>query len=200
MQQRAPLEHRQDVIWRYLRRVRKEIRNGWITYVDRLADLAREMPPQMRPHDIRACGDVEHERIANRKKLERWMSDSVSARPSMEVEEILVQAMPPQFAAECRAELTLRHGGLFVLMPVGGSMPIGDAATLLKDCGEALVALAPLLADGQIDESDSPAALLDARRELLDVGATVQGLIGRIDAALDQRDRREATQPLRAVK
>lgn len=74
-----------------------------------------------------------------------------------DLEEFWVNALPEPFRDNCQRELARRHG-------FAGSRPLADAASLVsdglpgmaKEFGEVMAALAPILADGRVDEQDLP--------------------------------------------
>lgn len=123
---------------------------------------------------------------ANGKKIRRWLNPEVSARPSVDVEECLVLALPEPDRSHCLRDLAARYGGLFVAVHAGVDLSIGGAADLMRECGEALQSLSPLLVDGQINAHDDPQLLAAARSELLDVQSAAAAVIARIDAALER--------------
>lgn len=181
-------ETRSEVISRYIRRLTRETRWSEETWSVRVVEeWHARVPESARGNDFRDSGPVAAQLQHNGRKIRRWGDSDVSARPSIDVEESLVQALPEPYRSECLAELTARHGGLFVAIAGAADGPLRAPAELLTECGQALQALGKLLADGKIAATDSTADLLDARKECLDVSACVQGLVAQIDAALDQQ-------------
>lgn len=189
-------ETRTEVIAHHVRRLTRETRTRLEDYSeDVLALWLDRTPDEARGEDFHGGRDVIKRMAANTQKLRRWFNPQVSARPSVDVEEALVLALPEPYRAQCLQALALRYGGVFWRLPAGASPSLGCAAELLQQCGEALSALAPALADNnEIDSRDPAPVLLAARRELLDVQAVILSLVARIDAALDQQ-RAEAAMP-----
>lgn len=182
-------ETRAEVIWRYVRRLTRSTRTSLADYSEMVRLQWHQLPETLRGADFSDHPDILKRMKANEQKLARWMRDDVSARPSIDVEDVLVIALPAPYRAECMAELTARWGGLFVDMPHAAALQLGNAGELLRNCGEALQALGPVFADdNKISAADSRQDLLRARKELLEVSASVSALVAQIDAAIDQQD------------
>lgn len=180
---------RTEVIGAHLKRAMRTTRLKFGGYVEDAAALwLQRTPDVVRGDDFSAHSNDDKRRATNEQKVRRWFDGGVSARPSIDVEEALVLALPEPFRGDCLRELCMRYGGLFVAMP-GCAQPLhlGVAGELVTQCGEALTALAPLLADGQIGVDDPEPALRHARRELIDVQSVIASLVARIDAALTQQ-------------
>ena len=196
-------ESRTECIARHVRRATRETR---LSIEDFSADVLRvwqeRTPPEVRcAHgaDFRQEGTPYQLMAANGQKIRRWLNPEVSARPSVDVEECLVLALPEPFRSECLRDLAARMGGLFVRVEGQANLTLGAAGELMRQTGEALEALGPLMQDGQINARDRAADLERARAELLDVQAASAAVIAQIDHALDEKQRRATSPGLRVV-
>ena len=180
---------RTEVIGAHVKRAMRTTRLKFGAYCEDAAALWQSRTPDVvRGDDFSAHSNDDKRRATNEQKVRRWFDGGVAARPSIDVEEALVLALPEPFRSDCLRELCMRYGGLFVAMPgCGQPLHLGVAGELVTQCGEALTALAPLLADGQIGVDDPEPALRHARRELIDVQSVIASLVARIDAALMQQ-------------
>lgn len=178
---------RTEVIGRYVFRLTRETRTSLEDYSEMVLRMwLQRTPESARSDDFHMGSDVLKRMAANTQKIRRWFNPQVAARPSIDVEEALVMALPQPYRAECKQALAARYGGLFWQLPDGAQPSIECASALLAASGEALTALAPAFAnDRKIDENDDPAVLLKARAELLDVQAVVLSFVASIDAALE---------------
>jgi hypothetical protein len=100
------------------------------------------------------------------------------------LEEALVLALPEPFQRECRRELAARYGELAAAIPSGAhGAAVADAATLMRETGEALADLAQCF-DGDTVRPEARAQVLRARQDLADVTACVVTLQARLTGAL----------------
>jgi hypothetical protein len=140
----------------------------------------------MRGRDFNWWGKTQYERQKqNVQKIGRWMRDDVSARPSMDVENIMVRALLPAYRSACERDLANHRGGMFVPYRRGEAALLG-LADLLNKQGDALKALAPVLADHCINAADGEPALRRAAEGIVDVQAILCGLQDHIELALQQ--------------
>lgn len=186
-----PYESRSECIYRYIRRLTRETRDAVEDYsLSVLQAWQARTPDSVRLRqgaDFKELGPVSELMRANGKKIRRWMSEEVSARPSVDVEESLVLGLPEPYRSACLQELAARYGGLFVAAPTATPASSATIADLMRTTGAELQALAPLLADGRIDHTDDPALLAEARRHALAAQSVLAGLLVSIDAALSTR-------------
>lgn len=130
-----------------------------------------QVDPRWRTVRFHTGGDVFKDMRANCQIIRRFKNADV--RFPSDLEESWIAALPQPFRADLRTALLRRIGRLNVRMPHQGlkGMTI-DAGCLLKEVGESLEALAPVLSDGAITADDLPHAD-HAIRELDDVLAAV---------------------------
>lgn len=124
---------------------------------------------------------------ANAQLVRRMLGDEAPVRMPAELEEALVLALPEPFRAECLRELCDRYGLLAVRKPpMAGDMTgaLRQPAALLREVGEALEALAPVLADGKVSREDDGPQLRTLLAELDDVIGTCMSMKAAAHAAL----------------
>ena len=92
-------------------------------------------------------------------------------------------ALPEPYGLEFRRAMARRLGFVGVLPP-SEQGAAGDVSALATEFGETMAALAPLLADGRIDDSDNPALVRKALREGTDLMAVWLALQQQLLAAL----------------
>lgn len=196
----SPYESRSECIARHITRLTRETGASIEDYsLDVLRVWQERTPAAVRDAhcaDFKERGSVFELMKANGKKIRRWLNPEESARPCVDVEEALVLALREPYRSECLRDLAARCGGLFVPIANGTPLSVGEAADLLRETGEALQAVAPLLTDGRIDRRDAPELLRKARAELLDVQASAAAMLARIDGALES----QAQPRLRSVR
>jgi hypothetical protein len=97
-------------------------------------------------------------------KVSRWFSDDVNARFPVDALESFIAAFPADRRFALQVELAMRQGMLVFPVPVVIPFADGDnLGRIGKECGEAIMAISAMLADGRIDECD--AALADAAQK-----------------------------------
>jgi hypothetical protein len=109
--------------------------------------------------------DVYADQKANAQLLRRMLSIDALVRMPVELEEALVLALPEPMRTECLRELADRYGLLAAPKPCGTRIRPVVPAGILRETGEAVIALA------QVIDQDAPrlADLQRAASELIDV-------------------------------
>jgi len=105
-------------------------------------------------------------------------------RMPADLEEAFVLAMPAPFREPCMRDLAERYGLLAVHIPVAEpSEDLANLQRILKETGEAITALGPILADGKIDSSDGPYAkhalqqVHEAQAALLEMSVRITAIL-----------------------
>ena len=181
-------EPRSETIFRHARAALTT--DGQLTervYAQRVADdYNTTVPLHLRTVEFHAgntADTVEAAQRANAQIVRRFMSGEV--RAPMDLEESFVAALPPLFRERCKSDLSARYGLLAAPMPTNNaSEQTARVADLLQQSGEAVAALAPMLADGVINAADRPHAVR-ALQELTDVQAAVACLSAQIVNVLE---------------
>jgi len=105
-------------------------------------------------------------------------------RMPADLEEAFVLSMSEEFREACKRDLAERYGLLAVRIPI--AEPCEDLANLqriLKETGEAITALGPILADGKIDLDDRPHAkhalqqVNEAQAALLEMSVRITAIL-----------------------
>lgn len=105
-----------------------------------------------------------------------------------DIEEAVVLALPEPYQADCKAELAERYDMLpAYISHVRPDKSIVNIATLLKEFGETVEALAPMLADGKIDKDDAHLAK-KALKETHDLQGVLHEITGQIVSILPEDD------------
>lgn len=191
-------ETRSECVLRHVKLLTRRTRIS----LEKFSELVVEAAQQRLPHDatdFKLDGDVFERMAANGQKIARWMNPEVSARPSVDAEDVLVLALPEPFRSDCERDLAMRRGRISLELPAGSVAGLTHAGDLLRECGEALQALSVPFADGVIDERDDPEALDRAERELMDVEGRVQMLLAMIRMARERQRTKGNVTPLRRV-
>lgn len=144
---------------------------------------------------------------ANALHVRRFLGmSSPNVRLPAELEEALVLALPEAFKRECLKELAARYGLLASRAPHPDGRAWDGPADLMRECAEALSALAPALVDGKIGQEDA-AELRACMRHLDDVHSAAHSLMVQLSDALDNKPRvvhpheyRASVSPLRAAE
>lgn len=111
---------------------------------------------------------VERAQRANAAAVRRFVSGEV--RMPVDLEEALVDALPPAVRERCIRALSARRGMLPVAMPTAdGIEQTRRVAELMHSAADAVAAIAPMLSDGTLDAADRPyaAAALDQLRRVI---------------------------------
>lgn len=140
-------------------------------YADDVRQHYNAMHPDPRDRLVRfhETGDVLHDLRENRQVVMRRLRGKIKFE--CDVEEAVVDALPPEPRAALLRLLSARYGLLAVPMPQNALPGVAeDIARFAREFGEAISAYGELLADdGAIDEHDDPAKLRKALAETDDV-------------------------------
>jgi len=118
---------------------------------------------------------------ANAQLLRRMLAGDV--RMPVDLEEAIVLSMPLPYRQRCLSQLAGRYDLLAVPLPaLTGGEQHAQVADMMREAGDVLQALAPMLADGQINTADRPHAA-KARRELHELLTVAMALQHTITAA-----------------
>ncbi|SFD67405.1 hypothetical protein SAMN05660831_02075 [Thiohalospira halophila DSM 15071] len=121
-----------------------------------------------------------------RKRVERYLRGD-NALP-VELEEAWVSALGGEWSTGCRRELARRMGLLGARLPEeGAEATVTDAGALLRTAGAAVEALAPIVADGVVDEHDRP-HVGRALSQIANAQAELTTWIQRLSAVLDDEE------------
>ena len=119
----------------------------------------------------------------NAKTVERICNGSI--RFPLDLLDAWAEALPPPLDLEFRRVMARRLGFLGVEPPAPGAS-LADVGTLAVNFGATMQALAPILADGRIDDNDSPALIREALRDGGDLVAGWMTVQARLLAALGE--------------
>lgn len=177
-------ETRSETIFRHTNEMLHVTRTSMASFAQQVVENYHdEVPSEARCVEFKMDGDMFRVATTNAQKLHRYMEQEVSARLPVDLEESWVRALCEPYRTECRRELAKRYGLLDVSLP--SPLFYSDIETvsrLTKEVGEALVAIAPALADADIDFADAqhlPAAL----KEIEDVISAALSLKARLERA-----------------
>lgn len=123
----------------------------------------------------------EKDRFHNRQILDRLISGAVKAFPG-DLEEPWVNSLPEPYRTQALRELAGRYGLLAARVRTT-SEGVASVADIASDAGAVLQAMAPIVADGVINESDRP-HLKVAMTKLADLAADIASLQAQLAAAL----------------
>jgi len=131
-------------------------------------------------------GDATKMLAANAQLLFRMIKGSVKF--PADIEEAVVLALPEPYQNDCLAELSGRYGLLAAHVPdCSPNSSVTNISHLMKETGEALEAIAPMLSDGVIDKKDSHLAKT-ALKEINDVLAELIRVQTEITNILPEND------------
>ncbi|MBR0346057.1 MAG: hypothetical protein IJI03_12445 [Rudaea sp.] len=179
-------ESRQSVL---LHHINMAVQNSAMTK-RRYATCVRDQydartPAALRSIRFHATRDPYSDERLNEQTLRRLLDDADDI--PVAIEEALVLALPQPFQRECRRELAARLGELAAPMPTGEhGAAVANAATLMRETGEALADLAQCF-DGETIPPDKRAVAMHALGELDDVTAQVFTIKTRLEQALAAR-------------
>ena len=129
-------------------------------------------------------GDASKMLVANAQLMFRIIKGAVKF--PADIEEAVVLTLPEPYKGDCLAELAGRYGLLAAHVPdISCNESVSNISHLMKETGEAIEKLAPMLADGVIDENDAHLAK-DALKEINDVFAELVQLQARITNILPE--------------
>jgi hypothetical protein len=118
---------------------------------------------------------------ANTKAVQRYLDGTVPI--PVDIEEVWCRVMPPPYRDRAIFELCARFGVLPVL--VSEETDIHALADLMRDEAAMIEAMAPILADGDIDDDDRPAAI-EAIPKVRKAMAAMAGLLARLESVTGQ--------------
>lgn len=155
-------------------------------YVAMVPEHARGL--DLHPPREASVVDWELDRDALRHQVDRLCTGQT--RFPAELEEAWVAALPEPHRHACLAELASRHGLLAVPIPAG-ACGVADFAHYLHQFGQSVEALAPIVADGRIDQED--------REHIPEAIAALREVITRALAIQCQMERATTATQLRAA-
>lgn len=164
----------------------RDTRDGVVGFADRVADhyLEHTSEEHRRVPLKPLLGDISQisaAQKANRQTVDRYIKGEVKTFPC-DLEEAWVAALQAPFQDEALRLLSARHG----LLAAKARAP-GEALESLSDATHAFSAflggMAPIVADGVIDERDQP-HLKSALEELADLQAAMASIQSQLTAAL----------------
>jgi len=196
-------ETRSQLIWRHVHELINRTSASWETY----AAQARESYEQAVPKELRVV-EWSQQRDAHKRMrldaqtLRRFEHDTRHGLPD-DLEEAMVAALEALGYSghqQLLGELAQRYGLLAAPLPKTGPVDdINGVGRLLKETGEAIQAIAPILADGRIDENDAPLAkkalteINEAIAELVSYSQRITAILPELPAAPKPRG------PIKAV-
>ena len=181
----------QVVIYGYTRRVFDETAMNAQSFAMALAERYLGMTaPDVRSVPFRLGDDLAADMRHNGQILRRYMDGTVKVLPA-DLIDAWVLSLPEPFRGECERDLARRRGLLPVRMAVadGTSRAIG-LADLAAEFAQLIEAIAPALADGNIDMTDLPFArrILDESDDLISAVLTVRRQVQAILPAVSAAD------------
>lgn len=143
-----------------------------ITFAQRLADAyhaATPLPDRVIELHAGTTADAQLRAMKqNATTVSRLVSGAI--RFPLDLVEAWADALPDELGLAFRREVARRLGFVGALPP-SQAAPGADVGALASEFGATMQALAPLLADGRIDDADSPALIRRALREGTDLVA-----------------------------
>lgn len=188
------METRSDVIWRHVAKMARQTADSIEDYSEDVLRVWLERTPlSARRMDFVKDGPVYERMRTNGKKIRRWMSPDSPGRPSIDVEEALVYALPEPYRSNCRRELARRYDLLDVPVPdCAHTTALENMASFTSEVGLVFQRLSPVLSDGNIGKNDRefiPAAIT----ELQNLVAAAEGLMLRLRAAATDKNGAQST-------
>jgi len=119
-------------------------------------------------------GDAFEDMKANAQLLFRMMKPAATSRLPVDLEEPIVLALPEERQRNLKAELAARYD--LLAAPIPHNDPehnVFSLALLLKTTGGTIEALAPVIADGVIDDNDLP----HAKKALKEINKSLAELV-----------------------
>ena len=175
-----------------------QTRGGVVAFADKVADLYEErVPAEHRRAKFKpVVGDLDQisaAQKANRQTVDRYIRGEVKAFPSC-LEEAWVLSLPEPFQEEALRVLAGRYGMLpaRLLDPSDGIAGMSDAT---HDYADFMRAMAPILADGVINEKDRP-YIKRALSELADLQGSLASIQQQLTAVLPD----EPAMPVRRLQ
>ena len=149
-------EPRSTTITRYTQRCLNETSKSFESLTaDIVETYNRLVPEHLQRVHFKQGGDAFSDNRLNANKLRRYIDDNHENRFPADIEEAWVLSLPPEYQKQCLTELTNRYGFLPVRIRVAiGNADMTNTGELMKEVGEALEALAPIMADNKITQDD----------------------------------------------
>jgi len=180
-------ETRSQVIWRHAHTCINRTSASWETYAAQVRDAYEAaVPKDLRVVEWSQQRDAHKRMRLDAQTLRRFEHDTRHGLPD-DLEEAMVRALEALGYGghqQLLGELAQRYGLLAAPLPV--ATPVDDVngiGRLLKETGEAIQAIAPILEDGRIDENDAPLAkhalkeINDAIGELVSYAQRITGIL-----------------------
>lgn len=152
------------------------------------ADDVKNLYHQRIPNPAARCvrfhegGDAIKDLKANDQLVQRFLQQDVKF--PADIEEAFVLALPPQRRRRCLADLMARYELLAAPIPKATTEDASESLSrLLDSTGAVIRAIAPMMADGVVDERDAPHAK-KALRTIHSAQAELTGWAQRITDAL----------------
>lgn len=182
-------EPRSRTLLRHTRQAVRDQRLCVMKFATALADrYLAEVLPEDRVVKFRPMhGDTEQVLAAQKHNVQivdRYLKGVVKAFPA-DLEDAWVSELPQPYRTRCTRDLAARRGLLAVTDPRSTDAPLQQSAELsdlLREVGEACTRLAPIFADGRVDETDMPfiGPALDELGEVLTVGLQLHRRLAKV--------------------
>lgn len=127
---------------------------------------------------------------ANAQIVTRFMDGTV--RFPADLEESWVAALVDPFRMDCARELAQRYGFIGAMAPRTRGEPVWTMGDMALRFGSMMQAIAPIIADGRIDQADCPAQILEALKLWTDMQAAGVALQQQLLNALPAQARKAA--------
>lgn len=200
-----PALPRTKVLHHYVQRYLRETgtkQQGWAhTVAERYVERT---PLEHRSVQFHFGGDADKDAKANRQIIERMFDPDESVRFPADLEEAVVFSLPPAWRTGLLSDLAARYDLLTAQIPHAGEAPSADwcarAGRLMTEAGQALEALAPVVADGSIDEDDCRDELREALRQQRELQSLSVEITAALQQALFERRARDHQTTVKVVK
>ncbi len=182
-------EPRSQVIWRHVHALINQTSTTWPTFcTDVRANYEHAVPPDMRRVEFSSHRDTHQRMLLDAQTLRRFEHDYKFGLPA-DIEEAMVGALPHVRRQRLTSELAGRYGLLAAPIPnhAGHDDAVG-ISRMMKETGEALAAVAPMLEDGIIDSNDRRLAK-NALQQINDAMAEMISMQARVTAILPDNER-----------
>lgn len=149
-------ETRSGVVLDFVRRYLAETSMSLSKFAQVVVEVyhARVPDPKRRIMQFHESADAVADYAANDQLIRRLMSERVNF--PADLEEAFVLALPDPYQSDCLHALAARYDCLAVKIPVSESCDdLANFARILKETGDLVTALGPILADGKIDADDA---------------------------------------------
>jgi hypothetical protein len=150
------LPPRQTVIYGYTRRMLDETSMNAQSFSMSVAEIyISQTAPDVRHVPFTLSDDLGHSMKNNAQTLRRYMDGTVKVLPA-DLEDAWLMALPEPYRSNCERDLARRRGLLPIKVgdvdaPAG---QVASVATLTKEFGDLLCALAPALHEGAFTAAD----------------------------------------------